>query len=103
MHRGCLHGEHADASPIQAHHLLAKEPADVKVLPVAVIDIAGEEDEVDTLGNRPVDQTFEGGAGCGAQSCDGCAVVAVEAAQALLRWRSEAWRKRIRVQPKFFI
>ena len=37
-----LHDEHADVRPSQAHHLLAKEQTGVKILPVTVVDVAGE-------------------------------------------------------------
>jgi hypothetical protein len=53
----------------------------VEVLPVAVVDIAGEENEVDGLRERPVDQSFQGRACRGAQAFERSAMVAVETAQ----------------------
>ena len=50
-------------------------------LPIAIVDVAGEEDEVDALGDRHVDQSFQRSASRGAQPRDGRALVAVETAQ----------------------
>jgi len=76
-----LHHEDADTRSVQSHHLLAEEKASVEILPVAVVDIAGEEDEGDFLLEGFVDQPLEGTAGCGAEARDRRAFIAVKAAQ----------------------
>ena len=76
-----LNDEHTDACTAQAHHLLAEEQASMEVLPVAVVEVAGEENEVNALRERLIDQTFERTTGSSPQPCDRGAVVSVKAAQ----------------------
>ena len=76
-----LHDKNTDVSAPKAHHLLAEKQAGVEVLPVAVIDIASKKDEVDTLTDRPVDQSLQRTSRSSAQPFNGSAIVTVEAAE----------------------
>ncbi len=70
----------ADTGALQPYHLSAKEQAGMKILPIAVIDVAGEQDKVHALREGGIDQPFERAAGRSPQPLDRRSVVTVEAA-----------------------
>ena len=75
-----LNDEGPDPLSLQPDHLPAKEQPGVKILPVAVIEIPGQEEKVHTLADGPVDQPFERAPCRRPQPLDRCAVVPVEPA-----------------------
>jgi len=74
-----LHDEAADAGALQSHHLTAKEEAGVKILPISVVDVACEQEEIHSLGQRPVYQPLQRTAGGATQPINRRTVVPVQA------------------------
>lgn len=72
-----LDNENSNIRPVQANHLLTKKQTGMEVLPVAIVDVASEEDEIDVLGQCFVYHPLKRAARRGAQALHGCAVVAV--------------------------
>ena len=74
-----LNDEHPNARPVQPDHLSAKEQPGVKVLPIAVVDIAGEKNKVYALVERLIDQPLKRGASRCPQALHGRTGIPVEA------------------------
>jgi hypothetical protein len=55
-----LQQEQRNAGPVQPRHLAVEEQADRRIAPLAVIDIAGDDDEGDLRLDRPGDEIGEG-------------------------------------------
>jgi hypothetical protein len=62
------------------------------VLPVAVVEVAGDDDEVDGFLDGARDQFREGVAAGAAEPCRGRVRVGAEVAEGASRWMSAAWR-----------
>ena len=60
--------EDGDIGLRQPAHLLHEEKAGLIVAPVAVIEVAGDDNEVDLVLDRLADEIIEGGAGRGANA-----------------------------------
>src|SRR4051812_30965846 len=69
----------ADAGLAEAAHLRGEEEAGAVVAPVAVVDVARDEEECGLLFEAEGDEVLEGAAGGAADLRDGRAVVAIEA------------------------
>ena len=76
-----LDDEDTNTRAIQPHHLLAEKQARVEILPVAVVEVTGEEHEIDACAQGLVDESFEGASRRGAQTLNRRAVVTVQSAQ----------------------
>jgi hypothetical protein len=55
-----LDNEDADSFPRKTHHLFPEEQTSAEVTPVAVVDVSGEQDKIDTLIDRQFNQRDEG-------------------------------------------
>ena len=65
----------------QPRHLLDEEQPGIEVAPVAVIDIAGDNDEIDRFGLRQIDHPLQGPARRPAQQIDRRAIIGRKADQ----------------------
>gem|GEM_PF-3780836 len=76
-----LNDEHRNAGPAEPRHLLANKQAGVKVLPVAVVEIAGDQQKIDPLVDGQIHQALERAPGRATQPFQRRAVVAAQPPQ----------------------
>ena len=72
---------HRNARLLEPPHLTAKENAGVVIAPGAVVQIAGQHHEIDSLVDRFGDEAGEGFAGGGAQQGERCVGVGAQAVE----------------------
>ncbi len=72
---------HPDAGPLQTPHARGKVETGVVVLPVAIVEIAGNEEQLDFFLQGELDEIVEGPSGGPAQFFDGATLMAFQASQ----------------------